>query len=348
MEEIPNATLVDGLRDEAAAAVGAVVAPGSRCALLAFPNHTNPGDLGIWLAAKALLTRARAEIVYECGWRDYSPEALAEAVAGGAHIVFTGGGNFGDLWPATHALRERVLDAFPGVPFVQLPQTIFFQDRSALEHTRALLARHGNVVLMVRDAMSHALAARDFAVDVRLVPDLAFACPLAPRSAPVNDIVLVARADRESRGLFRAPIGDGVWRVDWNLRERELEAADGERPPSPALRELIEANRALTKQANAGSGWHELAGVRDELARARLDRGCALLGRGRVIVTDSLHAHIVGLMYGIPTVVTDNSYGKLRATFDTFTHVSPLAAWADTPAQALAMARDIGVRRSPR
>src|SRR5205807_1726901 len=118
MEDTRTASLIDGLRDEAAGAVCAVAARGSQCALLGSPNHTNPGDLGIWLAAKALLMRAGVEIVYECGWRDYSPETLAAAVASGAHIVFTGGGNFGDLWPATHALRERVLEAFAGVPFL--------------------------------------------------------------------------------------------------------------------------------------------------------------------------------------------------------------------------------------
>ena len=50
-----------------------------------------------------------------------------------------------------------------------------------------------------------------------------------------------------------------------------------------------------------------------------------------MIVTDSLHAHILGVMLGIPTVATDNSYGKLRGTFDAFTHSIPLARWAETP-----------------
>jgi exopolysaccharide biosynthesis predicted pyruvyltransferase EpsI len=55
-------------------------------------------------------------------------------------------------------------------------------------------------------------------------------------------------------------------------------------------------------------------------------------------VTDSLHAHIFALMFGIPSVATDNSYGKLRGTFETFTHTVPGADWADTPAEALAIA----------
>jgi len=44
-------------------------------------------------------------------------------------------------------------------------------------------------------------------------------------------------------------------------------------------------------------------------------------------------------MLGIPTVVSDNNYGKLRGTFETFTHSAPLARWAETPEEALAVAR---------
>jgi exopolysaccharide biosynthesis predicted pyruvyltransferase EpsI len=344
MEETGTIAFVDGLRDAAVRAVGAVIGPGSRCALLGYPNHTNPGDLAIWLGAQAILARLGAEVVYECSWRDYSPEALAAAAADGAQIVFTGGGNFGDLWPVTHTLRERVLGEFPGVPFLQLPQSIHFGDAEALARTRRLVARHGNVVLMVRDEMSHAAAmAGSFDADVRLVPDLAFACPLsAAASGPVADIVVIARRDRESRGLDRAPMEPDVWRIDWNLREHERGPLDGESPLPDRVLGLIERNRSLTKRAvDDGEARLQLAAVRSDLARARLDRGCRILRRGRVVVTDSLHAHILGVMLGMATVVTDNSYGKLRATYETFTHAAPLAAWADTPAQALAHARDI-------
>ncbi len=344
MEEAGTITFVQRLRDEAERGAGAAIEPKSRCALLGFPNHTNPGDLAIWLGTKAILARLGAEVVYECSWRDYSRDALAEAVASGAQIVFTGGGNFGDLWPATHTLRERVLEEFAGVRFVQLPQTIHFQDAQALARTRALLARHGNVVLMVRDEMSRALAADTDAVDVRLVPDLAFACPLdLPVSAPVAEVVMIAREDRESRGLCRAPVPADVWRVDWNLRDDERRPLDGELPLAARVVTLLERNRSLTKKVAAGGDWRELAAIRTELARARLDRGCRILQRGHAIITDSLHAHILGLMLGLPTVVTDNSYGKLRATYDSFTHAAPHAAWADTPAQALALAREIQV-----
>ena len=321
-----------------------MVAPASRCALLGYPNHTNPGDHAVWLGAKSVLERLGTEIIYECSWRDYSREALVDAVEAGAQILFTGGGNFGDLWPGTHTLRETVLRDFKGARVVQLQQTVHFRRADNLARTRKLLEQHGNVTLVVRDRLSLDLTQRSFDVDVLLGPDLAFACPLgAPTASPAADIAWIARDDRESRELNPERTPTGVWRIDWNLREDELRPLDCEPPLSNSVRELINRNQSLTKTAAAGDTggrhWRDLAQVREQLTHERLERGCRLLRRGRVIVTDSLHAHTLGLMIGIPTVVTDNNYGKLRSAFETFTHAAPLARWAETPEEALALAR---------
>jgi pyruvyl transferase EpsO len=345
MQERATATVLGRLRREVYRTVEAVIAPGSRCALLGYPNHTNPGDQAIWLGAKSALARLRIEILYECSGRDYSRDALAAAVQDGAQIVFTGGGNFGDLWPATHALRERVLEDFRGTRTVQLQQTVHFSRAANLARTRKLLERHGNVTLVARDRPSLELAQHAFDVPVLLGPDLAFACPqTALGDRPAVDIAWIAREDRESRRTATDHVPGGAWRVDWNLREAELRPLDGEAPLPSSLLELVKRNKRLTKLAAAndrdGHDWRELAQIRGQLTRRRLERGCRMLRRGRVIVTDSLHAHILGLMLGIPTVVTENNYGKLRATFETFTHVAPLAWWAETPEQGLSVARD--------
>lgn len=325
------------------------VAAGSRWALIGYPQHTNPGDLAIWLAAKALLRRCGAEIVYECGRRDYSRAGLEAAVRSGARIAFTGGGNFGDLWAATHGLRERVLADFPGVPFLQLPQSVHFRDPANLARTARLIGCHGAVTLLVRDEVSRRLATDTFTAPVVLCPDLALSCPLpagATAVPPIMDILWIAREDRESRGANPVRTPPEICRVDWNLRAAELEPTVGESSVPAALCELRARVKALSKQATEDETHRlDLAVARDELARLRLARACGLLGRGRVIVTDALHAHLIGLMLGVPTILTDNRYGKLRATFDTFTAAAPLARWADTPAAALVMAQHANVQR---
>lgn len=40
-------------------------------------------------------------------------------------------------------------------------------------------------------------------------------------------------------------------------------------------------------------------------------------------------------MLGIPHVVLDNSYGKVRSFYETWTRDAPIVRWADTAAEAV-------------
>jgi hypothetical protein len=93
--------------------------------------------------------------------------------------------------------------------------------------------------------------------------------------------------------------------------------------------------------APPGGRGRLLAPTFDPLAERWVDRGCAILARGRVVVTDRLHGHLLALLQDIPHVVLDNSYGKLRSVYDTWTHASPVAHWAESPDEALTTARGL-------
>ena len=232
--------LIRSLAADARTSVEAVLDRSSRCALLGYPNHSNPGDHAIWLGAKRLLSELDIETVYECDWKTYSREALSRAVDLQATILLTGGGNFGDLWPNTQGLRERVLADFAGAPTVQLPQSIEFESEENRERARVLLEQHGNVTLMVRDRDSLARARRWFDVPTRLVPDLAFAAtPPDPGNSPVVDLLWVARTDKESRG-FPPPADDHAESIevgDWTAARRST--TSGSSPPPSAPRRSI-------------------------------------------------------------------------------------------------------------
>jgi pyruvyl transferase EpsO len=313
------------------------------CALLGYPNHRNPGDHAIWLGAKRILRELKIEIKYECDWQTYSRESLARAVDAGATILFTGGGNFGDLWPNTQGLRERVLADFAGTRTVQLPQSIEFESDQSRERMRVLLERHGNVELMVRDSESLERARRWFAVPTRLVPDLAFALS-RPKGAdePTVPILWVARRDKESLGFDPPPGAADIELLDW-MPLRQEEAEQGGPHSSPSIVELLRRNTLLTRSAARGEQFDPaaLAKLWERLSRERLALACSVLRRGRVIVTDRLHVHVMALHMGLPTVVSDNSYGKVRALYDTYTCSAPLARWASSPADALEIANEL-------
>lgn len=336
--------LIKRLAREAARMLGEALGGRGRCVLLGYPNHGNPGDHAIWLAAKRLLRQLEVDVVYVCDWRTYSRDALATAVQSGAVILLTGGGNFGDLWPNTQGLRERVLADFPGVPTVQLPQSLQFDDDENRERNRLLLDRHGNITLMLRDRRSLEHAREWFDAPAQLVPDLAFAVPLPPEEgeAPVADIVWVARGDKESVGFDPPPGAGDVLLCDWTPPRPDAARDSGQQVP-PRVASMLKRSAEMTRLAARGEDVNpaELSRLWDQVSRERLALACSVLRRGRIVVTDRLHVHVMALHMGLPSVVADNSYGKLSGIYDTYTEAAPIARWARTPADALAIARGL-------
>src|SRR3546814_1860808 len=54
-------------------------------------------------------------------------------------------------------------------------------------------------------------------------------------------------------------------------------------------------------------------------ARARVQRGIAMLSQGRSVITDRLHGHILSTLLDIPHVTLDNSYRKIGNFIDVWT-----------------------------
>jgi exopolysaccharide biosynthesis predicted pyruvyltransferase EpsI len=147
--------------------------------------------------------------------------------------------------------------------------------------------------------------------------------------APVEDIVVLARQDAEVRSPLRQLSAHGLTVFDWATDER-----------TPVRQTNRALRRCLVRYPGAFAAvapmlWHTY----DPLARERLARGTRLLGRGRAVITDRLHGHILSVLLGIPHVLLDNSYAKNRAFYETWTRNSTLTAWAETPEQALELAR---------
>jgi pyruvyl transferase EpsO len=84
----------------------------------------------------------------------------------------------------------------------------------------------------------------------------------------------------------------------------------------------------------------------DAVAQQRFRRGTRQLSRGRAIVTDRLHVHIVSLLLGRPHAVLDNSYGKLRNFMSAFTGGSDLTYLATSLDDGIAWAREQATQRA--
>jgi exopolysaccharide biosynthesis predicted pyruvyltransferase EpsI len=311
--------------------LGRLIPEGGRLALLDFPNHSNAGDSAIWLGEFDWLTRHGAEIVYSCDIWTYSAEHLRRRVGDGT-ILLHGGGNLGDLWPAYQAFRERVVDEFPDNRIVQLPQTVHFRDPDAIERARSAFGAHRDLTLLCRDYVSLEFVRSNFAVRSELCPDMAFAIgTLARPRPPEADVLWLARTDLESSQSALSRLPNGVLRTDW-LEEEWTDAAQENQTISEQL---------YWDEENSEPLIDAILTTYERLARERVLRGCNTLSRGRVVITDRLHGHILSLLLGIPHVLLDNSYGKVSNFYRAWTEGSELAHWCANPQEALDVATSL-------
>ena len=332
-----DAQLVERLSDQIQATLNPIVRGWSHCVLIDFPNHSNVGDNAIWQGEIAWLARAGIRIEYRCDVKSYSRAAVAQALAADGVIFIHGGGNLGDLWPRHQRLRETVIRDFPDWPVVQLPQTTHFVNRDRLAQARSVFNSHPNLTLLVRDNTSLDFARNEFRVTSVLCPDMAFSLGPLPRPrSPEADIFWLRREDIEAAQSATAPADESVIVTDWlDPRRPLLDLARKALRPLPArfLTHYPRPRHALSRLIDASYDWQ---------AHLRVRFGCRLLATGRVVITDRLHAHVLSLLLGIPHVVMDNNYGKLRRFCDTWgTLSSPLVRWARSPADALAIAREL-------
>jgi exopolysaccharide biosynthesis predicted pyruvyltransferase EpsI len=319
------------------------ITPGHAVALLNYPNHGNVGDAAIWLGTRRILKRLGCRVAYSSNWHCFNGDALRRALPEGP-VLLNGGGNFGDLYAGQQSLRERVLVELRDRNIVQLPQSIHFRDPANLDRVRRLVGEHGRVTLMLREERSLQFARKQFDAQIIGCPDMAFGLgPLDRPSPPEVDVIWLHRrlGDPEFLDHGEPPCSARIRRIEW------LEGiAESEAHWRGLAGFALRINRALRSRCAhsekwARRAWRPLAATFSPTATCWMERGLGILSSARVVVTDKLHGHILSLLLGIPHVVLDNSYGKVRSTIETWTGTSPLVVWAEDAPTALARAEEL-------
>jgi exopolysaccharide biosynthesis predicted pyruvyltransferase EpsI len=308
---------------EAAGHYGVTAGP---YALVDFPNHPNVGDSAIWAGELNQLTALLgAPPAYVCHYGNYSKRALKAALPSGP-IFIHGGGNFGDIWPNHHRLREAVISDFTDRRIIQLPQTVYFEEQR-FEETAKIIRNHKNFILFVRDQSSFERAELYFDCPVHLAPDMAFCVgPIARPIPPEHKLLLLLRTDKETARTegFESIPEDAIV-ADWldeepNFRRRKFK----NRLSSPSRFLEFAFSQNVFKEA-----------FYEDLALSRIDRGARLLSSAEHVITDRLHSHILCVLLGIPHTVLDNSYGKLSAFIEAWTKSCPFLTLSPSLDEAL-------------
>lgn len=337
--------LLANLRDAMRTELDRLLPYGQPVAHVGFPDHWNAGDSAIWLGEEALLAERGCKVVYQCSLRNYAPTVMRQRAAA-ATIVICGGGNLGDLWPNHQKFREQILQDFPDHPVIQMPQSICFEKPEALECFQRISAGHRRFHLLLRDRVSLEAARAKFDVASSPCPDASCGLGVLPRdAAPVGDIMALMRSDKEADPQAELIPTAGVLKADW------IEFTDED----DTLRQAAEIiGQRIAKLhgdlaagvSNAGASFAEIGPLATQLAWLRLHRGLRYIARGRVLITDRLHGHLLALALSVPHILIDNANHKSRALFETWTSGSPLCSWASSGSSALALAqqklRDMG------
>ena len=219
------------------------VTPGPPYALVDYPDHPNVGDSAIWLGEIALLDAIGAGApAYMARWDDFDEAAFRAACPTGP-ILIHGGGNLGDIWPHHQRFREYLIERFPDRRIVQLPQSIHFRDPANRDHFAALVGRHPDFHLHVRDNASLNLARRHFDCPSTLAPDSAFGLGSIKRPLAADcRVLMLLRSDAERAARDDAPLlaSSGAVALDW------LE--------DPRLTDRTSAGPGRTRAATIGAG----------------------------------------------------------------------------------------------
>jgi exopolysaccharide biosynthesis predicted pyruvyltransferase EpsI/O-antigen/teichoic acid export membrane protein len=297
--------LINELQAKARSVLDALIPQGSSVALLDYPNNSNVGDSLIWLGEIAYLSSRGIAPCYVCDLHNYEQNHLQSILQSKSTILLHGGGNFGTMWPHEHAFRIKVLSDFTGVPIIQLPQSLFFDDDIILEETAQAIRRHGNFTLIVRDQTSYDFAIAHFECRVFLCPDMAFFIgPLDANQSATFERFILSRTDHEK---------SSDWLVNLPKHSEDISVSQSDwldQEPVEKILNRIQRSKIWSLPFH-GMRNSALLKIWNMLARARLARGRALLECGNVVISDRLHVHILCILLDKPHVLIDNSYRKL-------------------------------------
>ncbi|MGY1659604.1 polysaccharide pyruvyl transferase family protein [Geodermatophilus sp. SYSU D00705] len=293
--------------------LGRFLGPGEQVALLDFPSHQNAGDSLIYLGESEYLERLGVSVQYVADIARFDVGLLRRRLQHNSTLLLNGGGNLGDRWSDIQLFRERIIEAFPDRRIIQLPQSTDFSEAESLQRTQAVFGSHPDLILMMREQRSLAFAREHFSAPGTTVvhcPDAAFGVGVhRPAAPPTVDVLALLRRDSEAvTRSFDFP-GLEVLRDDWGLsgwRDRQWRLS---RVPGRLQRYVPKA---------AGVLYPAVARSYELQARINIRDAIEKLSRGRVVVTDRLHAAVLGGLCGLPVVALDNAYGKVSGVYEDY------------------------------
>lgn len=280
-------------------------------AFLDLPYYSNVGDVLIWEATLQLLCNVKCRCVYSCSVETYrKPKITKDTI-----LLFSGGGNFGDLWEKHQRFRHKVMEDFPENPIVQLPQSVCFEDKENMLYDIQCYKNHrGKVCVCLRDQQSYDIISSNYTnVHSILLPDMVLSL----------DIGKVLR-----RNNIKLQKGDGTLyfkRDDKEFVDNHLCYPYDAEGDWPCRQEKIESISRYERLMGRLIRFRMPEKIRLKIARlyyrhiikdAYLRNGINFLMPYKTIYATRLHAAILGALLGKQVYMIDNSYHKCSGVYN--------------------------------
>lgn len=258
-----------------------------------FPDYDNVGDSAIALGTLSYLRARNITLQAIEAIGTLSRKTLQTKTP----VLLNGGGNIGGFWPVFDEHRYRLArDLDEATPIIQAPQSLHFPTSSALKLFRDNFLRRPLVRIGVRDLEAERIV--NGAADYVLAPDMVHHLGSIPSAVPTVRSVTLARRDRESSS--RTPSAGTVeWPKDGPLDFVQSQMRWQSKRLGPA--------RSLLNPSV--KSW-------ESIAARRFGKGVSLIEPAETIVTDRLHAMLIGLQMGRRVIAVDNENRKLSKYAD--------------------------------
>lgn len=314
-------------------------------AVVGVPDHSNRGDSVIYVGELHLFDDLGIAVVYESYVdRDYDRSEMAAAFTvpdSQSALILHGGGNWGDLYKVHHNFRLRVMQDFPTIPVVSFPNTLTARSDVFWAETTRVIGEHKAPVTVVgRDTRTTEAMASHLGhlpgVTVKMCTDMAFYMHLerldwssySTNFFGVFDVLITSRGDSE---VAKYPVTAGAETTlplkHWDLSRRLSRVAEA-RAAAAGRKLTLHQTQHMRYLAVFSDDWlgndppgcERNASTYRQRAESRAVDGLAFLRRGKIGLTNRLHAHILMTLMNVPHVVMDTKYNKVKGFYSDYTY----------------------------
>lgn len=260
--------------------------------LLGTEDFGNLGDHKIALAIRHFLDEHFNDYdVIELSARNYflCCEQMERMIGEEDMIFGTGGGNFGNQYPASQKIRRDFVQRFPENKIIIMPQTIWYTgDESGKEELKKdieLFANHKRLLLGVREENSKSFADKNFRNPSVLVPDMVlFEKPYRTAEKEKTKAVLCLRSDLE-----------GI--LDKKSKKQVIKC--------------IKKNYKTVKFVDTQKDYL----ISTENRESEVNEVLREMSSANLVVTDRLHGMVFSALAETPCIVFDNYNGKVQGIY---------------------------------